>query len=133
VLAALADPQTIGGRFDVRLVPATPLLRLVATLINLRSRLSRIATGDQAIFVRRDVFEALGGFDPIPLMEDLALSIALKRRGRVACLRAVAETSSRRWLRDGPVRTIVLMWWLRFLYFLGVSPERLRKSYADTR
>jgi rSAM/selenodomain-associated transferase 2 len=133
VLAALADPGTVGGRFDVRLVPRTPLLALVGALMNMRSRLSRIATGDQAIFVRRAVFEAVGGFAPIPLMEDVALSRLLKRRGRIACLREQVETSSRRWLRDGPLRTILLMWWLRFLYFRGVPPERLRRKYADTR
>ena len=133
VRAALADPATIGGRFDVRLVPSSPLLALVAVLMNLRSRLSGIATGDQAIFVRRAAFEAVGGFEPIPLMEDVALTRTLKRRGRIACLRAHVETSSRRWVRNGPVRTIVLMWWLRFLYFRGVPPERLRRRYADTR
>jgi rSAM/selenodomain-associated transferase 2 len=133
VLAALVDPAVVGGRFDVRLVPGTPLLRLVGALINLRSRLSRIATGDQALFVRRSVFEALGGFAAIPLMEDVAFTRALKRRGRIACLREQVETSSRRWLRDGPLRTILLMWWLRLLYACGVAPERLRRRYADTR
>jgi rSAM/selenodomain-associated transferase 2 len=133
VLAALADPSVVGGRFDLRLVPSSPLLALTGALINLRSRLSRIATGDQAIFVRRAVFEALGGFEPIPLMEDVAFTRALKRRGRIACLRLAVETSARRWLANGPVRTILLMWWLRFLYFCGVGPERLRRRYADTR
>jgi rSAM/selenodomain-associated transferase 2 len=133
VLAALADPAVVGGRFDLRLVPGTPLLRLVGALINLRSRLSRIATGDQALFVRRSVFEALGGFAALPLMEDVAFTGALKRRGRIACLREQVETSSRRWLRDGPLRTILLMWWLRLLYACGVAPERLRRRYADTR
>ena len=133
VLTALSDPAMVGGRFDVRLVPGTPLLALVGALMNLRSRLSRIATGDQAIFVRRTVFESLGGFEPIPLMEDVSFSRALKRRGRVACLRSTVETSSRRWLEDGPLRTVLLMWWLRLLYFCGVSPHRLRRRYADTR
>jgi rSAM/selenodomain-associated transferase 2 len=133
VLGALADAATVGGRFDVRLIPSTPLLGAVAALMNLRSRLSGIATGDQAIFVRRNVFAAIGGFAPIPLMEDVALTRALKRRGRIACLREKVNTSSRRWLRDGPLRTILLMWWLRLLYFCGVPPERLRKRYADTR
>jgi rSAM/selenodomain-associated transferase 2 len=133
VCAALADPAIAGGRFDVSLVPTTLLLRLVAGLMNMRSRLSRIATGDQAIFVRRAVFEQMGGFAAMPLMEDVAFTVALKRQGRVACLRERVETSSRRWLRDGPVRTILLMWWLRLLYFCGVAPERLRRRYADTR
>lgn len=133
VIAALADPAVVGGRFDVRLMPGTPWLNLVGALINLRSRLSRIGTGDQALFLRRSVFTALGGFEPIPLMEDLALSRAMKRRGGVACLRAKVETSSRRWQRDGPLRTVLLMWWLRLLYFCGVPPERLHRRYADTR
>jgi hypothetical protein len=98
VLGALADAATVGGRFDVRLVPSTPLLGAVAALMNLRSRLSGIATGDQAIFVRRTVFAAIGGYERIPLMEDIALTRALKRRGRIACLREKVETSSRRWL-----------------------------------
>jgi rSAM/selenodomain-associated transferase 2 len=133
VLAALTDPAVVGGRFDVSLVPSTPLLAFIAALMNLRSRLSRIATGDQAIFVRRTVFGTLGGFEAVPLMEDVAFSRALKRRGRIACLRLRVETSSRRWLEDGPVRTVLLMWWLRLLYFCGVSPQRLRRHYADTR
>jgi rSAM/selenodomain-associated transferase 2 len=133
VLTALADPAVVGGRFDVRLVPSTRLLALIGALMNLRSRLSRIATGDQAIFVRRAVFDEMGGFEPIPLMEDLAFTRNLKRRGRVACLTARVETSSRRWLVNGPLRTVLLMWWLRLLYFCGVEPERLRRYYADTR
>jgi len=133
VLAALADPAVVGGRFDVCLAPSSALLILVGRLMNLRSRWTGIATGDQAIFVRRAVFESLGGFEPIPLMEDVAFSRALKRRGRIACLSLAVETSSRRWREDGPLRTVLLMWWLRLLYFCGVSPERLRRRYADTR
>ena len=133
VAAALADPAVVGGRFDVRLEPSTPWLDLVAALINRRSRWSRIGTGDQALFVRRAVFEAMGGFPDLPLMEDLAFSIALKRRGGIACLRQTVATSSRRWLRDGPLRTVLLMWWLRFLFWCGVPAERLKRRYADTR
>jgi len=133
VLAGLHDPAVVAGRFDVRLVPSSALLALVGALMNLRSRLSRIATGDQAIFARRAVFEAIGGFERIPLMEDVAFSRALKRRGRIACLRMRVETSSRRWREDGPMRTVLLMWWLRLLYFCGVPPQRLRRHYADTR
>ncbi len=133
VLGALADPATVGGRFDVALVPSTPVLRLVAALMNLRSRLSGIATGDQALFARRTVFEAMGAFEPIPIMEDIAFTRALKRRGRIACLRLRVTTSSRRWLLGGPVRTILLMWWLRLLYFCGVPPERLKRRYDDAR
>jgi rSAM/selenodomain-associated transferase 2 len=133
VLRALADPAVVGGRFDLRLVPGNAWLRLTGTLINLRSRLSRIATGDQALFVRRAVFESMGGFEPIPLMEDLAFTRALKQRGRIACLHLQVETSSRRWQQDGPLRTVLLMWWLRLLYFCGVPPDRLRRRYRDTR
>ncbi len=130
---ALRDAGAVGGRFDVRLEPSTPLLALVAGLMNARSRLSGIATGDQALFVRRATFEAMGGFEDIPIMEDVAFSRALKRRGRVACLRAKVATSSRRWQVDGPGRTIALMWWLRFLYWCGVPPAALKQRYADTR
>jgi rSAM/selenodomain-associated transferase 2 len=130
---ALADPAVVGGRFDVRLVPSTPWLDLTAALINRRSRWSRIGTGDQALFVRRPVFAAMGGFPELPLMEDVAFSRALKRRGGIACLRLRVETSSRRWLKDGPLRTVLLMWWLRFLFWCGVPAERLKRRYADTR
>jgi len=133
VLEALADPAAVGGRFDVQLVPSTPLLRLVAAAMNLRSRLSRIATGDQAIFVRRTVFDALGGFAPIPLMEDIAFSRVLRRCGRIACLRQRVESSARRWHGQGTLRTIALMWWLRGLYACGVSPHRLLRHYRDAR
>jgi rSAM/selenodomain-associated transferase 2 len=133
VLFALGDPGAVGGRFDVWLQPSSPLLALTSALINLRSRLSRIATGDQAIFVRRGVFEDLGGFPPLPLMEDVAFSRSLKRAGRIVCLRERVISSSRRWQRDGVVRTILLMWSLRLLYFCGVSPARLRRVYSDRR
>lgn len=133
ILSALADARVVGGRFDVSLQPSSPLLWLTGELINVRSRLSRIATGDQAIFVRRATFERLGGFPEIPLMEDLAFTKTLKREGATACLRQRVVTSSRRWRTDGVVRTILLMWSLRFLYFCGVSPQRLHRWYVDTR
>lgn len=127
------DAGAIGGRFDVLLMPGSPLLRLVGGLMNLRSRWSGIATGDQAIFVRRDVFESLGGYAGIPLMEDIDLSRRLKRAGRLALLRQRVTTSSRRWQRHGTLRTILLMWTLRSLYFLGVRPERLQRAYVNAR
>jgi rSAM/selenodomain-associated transferase 2 len=129
----LADRTVVGGRFDVALMPSSPLLWLTGELMNLRSRWSKIATGDQGIFVRRDVFAEIGGYENIPLMEDIAFTRALKRRGRIACLRQRVVTSSRRWRRNGIIRTIALMWTLRFLYFLGVRPSRLRRVYVDTR
>ncbi len=102
-------------------------------MINRRSRLTRISTGDQAIFVRHTVFERLGGYTDMPLMEDIDFSRRLRRAGRIACLRARVTTSSRRWQQHGVVRTILLMWSLRALYFVGVSPARLQRLYANTR
>lgn len=130
---ALRNPRVVGGRFDVRLDAEGRLFRIIETLMNLRSRLSRIATGDQAIFVRSRTFQELGGYREAELMEDLELSYRLKRRGELACLRERVVTSARRWQRDGIVRTIGLMWLLRFLYFIGVSPSYLKTFYADTR
>ena len=114
------------GRFDVRIEGSHPLLKVVARAMNLRSRLTGIATGDQAIFVRR---EAFAGFPEIALMEDIAFSRAMKRGGPPACLRSRAVTSGRRWDARGVLRTIVLMWRLRLLYFLGAAPERLARRY----
>jgi rSAM/selenodomain-associated transferase 2 len=133
VTAACAAPAVIGGRFDVRLEPSSPLLWLTGELINRRSRLSRIATGDQAIFIRRVTFEQLGGYAEIPLMEDIDLTRRMKRAGRVACLHQRVTTSARRWQKHGVVRTILLMWTLRVLYFCGVSPQRLQRVYANIR
>ena len=133
VRESLADPAVVAGRFDVELEPSSPLLFLTGELMNRRSRLSRIATGDQAIFVRRSTFERLGGFAEIPLMEDIDLSRRLKRCGGMACLRQRVVTSSRRWRQRGIVRTILLMWSLRLLYFLGVQPQTLARVYLDVR
>ena len=118
------------GRFDVRIDGREPLLRIVEWLINARSRRTGMATGDQAIFVRREVFESLGGYPDLPLMEDLALSAALKRLARPACLGETVLTSARRWQRHGVLRTVLLMWWLRAAYFLGADPARLALRYG---
>jgi len=126
---ALADAGVAGGRFDVRFDSARALLRVVAWSMNVRSRLSSICTGDQAIFVRRADFEAVAGYPDIPLMEDIELSRRLKRRGRLAALRPRVTTSARKWEREGPLRTIGLMWALRFLHFCGVAPDRLHRWY----
>lgn len=123
------DDGAVAGRFDVQLRGRHPMLRVVAAFMNARSRWSRIYTGDQAIFVRRSVFESIGGYPPIPLMEDIALSRRLKQKGPIACLSARVCTSGRRWETHGVFRTIGLMWWLRFAYFVGVSPERLAAMY----
>jgi rSAM/selenodomain-associated transferase 2 len=129
----LSAPDIVGGRFDVELDDATFIYRTIGVLISLRSRISRTGTGDQAIFVRRFVFDRLGGFPDIELCEDLDFSRRMKRAGRVACLRARVITSPRRWRNDGLVRTVVRMWTIRLLYLAGVSPARLKRMYADTR
>lgn len=126
---ALAEPGVVGGRFDVRFDSPRRMLRMVAWFMNVRSRLSGICTGDQAIFVRRADFEAAGGYPDIALMEDIELSRRLKRRGRLRALRLRVTTSARKWEREGPLRTIGLMWALRFLYFCGVAPARLHRWY----
>jgi GT2 family glycosyltransferase len=105
------------------------LLPLVAALMNLRSRFSHIATGDQALFVRRAVFEQLGGYAAQPLMEDIELCRRLKRTGPPACLRQRVVTSGRRWDERGALRTIALMWWLRWRYWRGEPAETLAKAY----
>ncbi|HSQ04905.1 MAG TPA: TIGR04283 family arsenosugar biosynthesis glycosyltransferase [Burkholderiales bacterium] len=131
VIAATRRPEVAGGRFDVALAPSSPLLRLTGTLMNVRSRLTGIATGDQAIFIRAGVFKQLGGYADIPLMEDIDLSRRMKRAGTIACLRQRVTTSARRWQAHGVGRTILLMWTLRALYFCGVSPARLQQWYAE--
>jgi rSAM/selenodomain-associated transferase 2 len=125
--------NAIGGRFDVVLSAPGVAFRLIETAINLRSRWSGVFTGDQGLFIRRDVFEKLGGFPEQPLLEDLVLSRAMRRHGPVAPLRQRLRTSARRWQRYGIVHTVGLMWWIRTLYFLGVSPTRLARLYRDAR
>ncbi len=120
---------SIWGRFDVRFSGQHPLLQVVAFMMNLRSRITGIATGDQGIFVRRDVFDDVGGFPRIPLMEDVVLSKRLKRVGKPLCLRLKIVTSSRRWEAYGILRIILLMWKLRIAFALGVSPKRLSQWY----
>jgi rSAM/selenodomain-associated transferase 2 len=129
IVGALGDRRVVAGRFDVRFDNPGPAFRMIAALMNLRSRLSGISTGDQAIFVRRSVFEQLGGYGEIPLMEDVELTRRLKRAGRLAALRLRVTTAARKWEREGVVRTIVLMWALRLLYACGVSPARLHRWY----
>ena len=131
--SALGDQHCPGGRFDVELEGSHWMLKIIGAMINYRSRATRIGTGDQAIFVRREIFERIGGYQDIPLMEDIALCRALKCFGRIACLRSRVVTSARRWESDGVWSTIVKMWTLKFLYLAGVSPARLNKFYADTR
>jgi len=130
---AINQHDCVGGRFDVQFQPDRGWASVISRLINLRSRLSRISTGDQAIFVRRTVFHELGGYTDIPLMEDIDLSHRLKQRGPIAAVRSKVTTSFRRWEQHGPLRTILHMWSLRFLYWIGIRPERLKHYYAAIR
>jgi rSAM/selenodomain-associated transferase 2 len=130
---ALAHTDRAWGRFDVAIAGSGPLLALVSRMMNLRSRLTGIATGDQAIFVKREAFAAAGGFAEIPLMEDVALCKRLKRVSRPACLRARVVTSARRWEREGVLRTVALMWRLRLEYALGADPRSLARRYGVER
>ena len=133
VREAMEDGDTVGGRFDVRLSSEQAAFRVISWFINRRSRLSRISTGDQAMFVRRGVFKRLGGFPEQPLMEDIALSKQLKRLGDIACLQQQVATSARRWQSHGIIRTVLLMWKLRLLYWLGVPAEKLATMYREAR
>lgn len=129
IAEALEGTVSGWGHFDVGIDGKHPLLKVVAWCMNRRSRWSGIATGDQAIFVRRDWFDAAGGFPMIALMEDVALSKILRARALPAVIGARVTTSGRRWERHGVVRTILLMWWLRLRYFLGAKPEKLAARY----
>ncbi len=130
---ALTDPDVVGGRFDVDLdAPGWPF-RMIGALMNFRSRLTHIATGDQGIFVRRETFESIGGYPELDIMEDLELSRQLKRAGKVACLRNRVRTSARRWQKHGVTKTILIMWGLRLCHFFGIRPASLKAFYADTR
>ncbi|HMW55878.1 MAG: TIGR04283 family arsenosugar biosynthesis glycosyltransferase [Candidatus Accumulibacter phosphatis] len=130
LIRAAMTANVAWGRFDVRIDGHQPLLRVVESMMNWRSRLSGIATGDQGIFVRREVFERLGGYPELPLMEDIALSRQLRRIARPACLRERVLTSGRRWQKHGVLRTILLMWHLRASYFFGADPQQLAIRYG---
>jgi rSAM/selenodomain-associated transferase 2 len=129
IFEAFNDPEVVAGRFDVSFDNPRPIFTIIAYFINLRSRLTKICTGDQALFVRRKTFEELGGYPDIPLMEDVELAKRLKKIGGMACLRSKVTASARKWEQGGVFRIILLMWALRFLYFIGVSPDRLHRLY----
>jgi rSAM/selenodomain-associated transferase 2 len=130
VLNGLDRSGRAWGRFDARIEGRHRLLPVVAWFMGIRSRITGIATGDQAIFVRRDAFHAVGGFPAIPLMEDIALCKQLKRLSRPLCLREFVVTSGRRWERNGLIRTIFLMWRLRLAFFFGADPKELARRYG---
>ena len=131
--AALVDHRTVGGWFNVQFDRPSIWGTIISKMMNWRSRLSGTATGDQALFVRRHVFEQIGGFADMPLMEDIDFSGRLTRTGATAALTATVTTSFRRWEQQGPLQTILLMWALRFLYWAGVSPHRLAQLYTTVR
>jgi rSAM/selenodomain-associated transferase 2 len=133
IATTLADRRMVGGRFDVRFDRPSMWGTIISRMMNWRSRLSGLATGDQALFVRRPIFEQMGGFADMPLMEDIEFSRRLKRAGATVALTATVTTSFRRWEQQGPVRTILLMWALRFLYWAGVSPHTLNRWYGLVR
>jgi rSAM/selenodomain-associated transferase 2 len=129
LLQALASQSGRWGWFDVKLSNPRMIFRLVARMMNWRSRLTSVSTGDQALFVERSLFEDIGGFPQLELMEDIAISKLLRRIGRPVRPKGFVITSSRRWEEHGLLTTIWLMWKLRFLYFIGVQPQRLREMY----
>lgn len=129
VRKAMRDPAVVAGRFDLVYETSAWPYPWIAWTGNLRSRLTKIFTGDQTIFVRRQAFDAVRGFPDVPLMEDVEISRRLKRRGRLACLRARVVGSTRKCRREGVWRTLALMWLLRALYTFGVSPTRLHRLY----
>lgn len=131
--AALSASKRVWGRFDVRIDGGSGWLPIVGAMMNLRSRWTGIATGDQAMFAARDALAAIGGVPDLPLMEDVALSKKLRRLSPPACLRDQVTTSGRRWVANGAMRTIMFMWGLRLAFFLGVSPDRLARAYYPTR
>ncbi|MCV6636738.1 TIGR04283 family arsenosugar biosynthesis glycosyltransferase [Candidatus Albibeggiatoa sp. nov. NOAA] len=131
ILVCLYSDRKDWGRFDIRLEGKKPSLRMVESLANLRSRLTGIATGEQAIFVKRNVFEQMQGFPEIPVLEDISLSRQLRRKSRPVCLKNKVIVSERRWAEKGLMRTIMRMWRLRFAYALGVSPWTLEKRFNN--
>ena len=133
ILEGLEESNLAWGRFDIHIDGEHALLEVVAWLMNRRSRLTSVCTGDQSIFVDRNLFKRLGGYPPIDLMEDIALSKLLRRESRPLCIASVVSTSARRWEARGVWRTVLLMWWLRLRFFLGASPARLLQVYEGSR
>jgi len=127
--SALQSSKHQWGRFNIRLSGLSPLLRMIEWFMNVRSRMTSIATGDQAIFVQKSLFKLVGGFKKIPLMEDIELSKSLRKHSKPVCLKTQVVSSSRRWEDNGYLKTITLMWKLRLLYFFGVSADKLVKLY----
>jgi len=117
------------GRFNIRLEGSAFIFRIIEKTMNIRSCITGIATGDQGIFVCRDLFDEVDGFDSIALMEDIALSKKLKQKQKIHCVKSIIKTSTRRWQQQGIYKTIVKMWFFRLAYFFGVSPDWIVKKY----
>jgi rSAM/selenodomain-associated transferase 2 len=135
-IAAARNQNYFWGRFDISFQPASRInrvMKVIAYFINIRSRLSSVATGDQAIFVDRNLFHKIGGFPLIPIMEDVALSKKLKQHGVPFCSPLQVRTSARRWQQGGVIRTVLLMWGFRLAFFAGVDPARLARIYRHIR
>lgn len=128
-----AGSENSWGYFQVSFREKSVLLAVISRLMNLRSRLTTIGTGDQGIFVSRELYDAVGGFDDIPLMEDISLCKKLRKISRPRCLSGTLQTSARRWLDNGIIRTVLLMWCLRFAYFVGIKPNTLVRFYTPVR
>lgn len=129
ILRALDSSGHLWGRFNVRFSNGKFIFKVISGAMNIRSAMSGIATGDQAIFVNKNIFEDVGLFDRIPLMEDVSLSKKLLKHSRPCCLKETVRTSSRRWEKNGVYKTIFLMWRLRLAYFFGARPEKLADQY----
>ena len=125
----ITQSSSLWGRFTVRLDDARFIFRVIERLMNARSCFTSVATGDQGLFVDRRLFDELGGYPELPLMEDVALSKRLRKVMPVNCSSLSLITSARRWQQRGVLKTIVLMWWLRLAYVVGVSPARLSQWY----
>jgi len=123
------NPMKGWGFFSIKLSGQRLIFQVIAKLINVRSKFTSIATGDQCLFVTRNAFHQINGYKSIPLMEDVDFTKRLKKYGTPIFIKESVVTSSRRWEEKGVVRTILLMWWLRLLFFIGVSPEKLSGLY----
>jgi rSAM/selenodomain-associated transferase 2 len=130
MLEKMEEGRRVWGRFDVRLSGKHLLFRVIEWLMNWRSRITGVATGDQAIFVQKELFKTVGGFPDIHLMEDIALSKSLRKHEPPLCLSQRVTTSSRRWEKKGILRTVLLMWFLRLAFFLGIDPKYLAHLYG---
>jgi rSAM/selenodomain-associated transferase 2 len=133
LIAAALATGAVWGRFDVRIIGRSATLGVIARMMNWRSRLTGIATGDQAIFVIRAAWQQLGGYAELPLMEDVEFSRRARRLSRPACIATPVQTAGRRWDEDGVLRTVLLMWRLRAAYWLGADPAALARRYRDVR